>query len=181
METYNKSERKEKKLNKEIQKDMKRKGYIKIDWGRQGGVILAYIMVFLCYYGITINMIMVDELGRWISFIELDRTILFWTYKIYGKTYFLQVFLLFFICFFLTYKEDIPHYGIKASIWLVPFILIQSFIFYWIMFGFKVEAFILQFSHIEGYLNLLILYAICLSGALIGMKVKKLITMKQEI
>ncbi|MHA2270049.1 MAG: hypothetical protein ACXAB8_19815 [Promethearchaeota archaeon] len=32
-----------------------RKGHIKIDWGRQGGVIIAYIVILLGYYGIIAN------------------------------------------------------------------------------------------------------------------------------
>ena len=36
--------------------------------------------------------------------------------------------LLFFVCFALTYKEDIPQYGIKASLWMVPLIVVLGFV-----------------------------------------------------
>ena len=238
-----------------------KKGHIKIEWGRQGSVILAYIIVLLGYFGIIANAMMFDALGDWISFTEMDRTLLFWTFKAYGQFYILignfqlpifllvflilpiaiisyillnrcrlsvlialiltfiivvfsiyllfftcstlppthcsflgttatygiaelnsifSVLLLFFICFILTYKEDIPHYGIKASLWLVPFIIGQGFIFYWIMFGFTAEPFILQFAQWEGYFNVMILFAISLSGALSGMKIKQFIVLKQK-
>ena len=38
----------------------KEKGYFKIEWGRQGGVIFGYIIVLLGYYGIIANTVMFD-------------------------------------------------------------------------------------------------------------------------
>lgn len=158
----------------------KKKSNIKIDWGRQGGVIMAYIIVLLGFFGIIANTIMIDRFGDWISFTEMDRTILIWPYLTYTQNFFLPLLLLFFICFLLTYKEDIHHYGIKASIWLVPFIVAQGFVFYWIMFGFSFEPFILQFLYGEGYVNVLILFGTALTGALIGMQVKQIIIKKRK-
>ncbi|MFX1328010.1 MAG: hypothetical protein ACFE91_07690 [Promethearchaeota archaeon] len=158
-----------------------RKSNIKIDWGRQGGVILAYIIILLGYYGIVANIVMVNDFGQYISFTEMDRTILFWTFETYMQTYFLPVLLIFLVCFFLTYKEDIPYYGIKASIWLVPFIIIEAFVFYWFMFGFTMQPIIWQFGNWKGYLHILILYITTLSGALSGMKIKQLIIKKSNI
>lgn len=154
---------------------------IKIDWGRQGSVILAYIVILLGYYGIVANIAMVNEAEEYISFTEMDRTMLFWTFETYSQTSFLPIILIFLVCFFLTYKEDIPHYGIKASIWVVPFIISEAFIFYWLMFGFAAEPFILQFGHWKGYFHILILFATTLSGALSGMKIKQLVISKTKI
>lgn len=158
-----------------------RKGYIKIDWGRQGGVILGYIVVFLGYYGIIANTMMFDEYGHWISFVDMDKTILFWTYTTYLSNFFLPALLLFFICFMLTYKEDIPHYGIKASIWLVPLVIAEGFIFYAMMFGFTTEPLILKFSHIEGYLDILIISGLAISGSISGMKIKQFRVQRRNI
>ena len=97
--------------------DYRPEGHIKIDWGQQGGVILGYIVALLGYYGIIANTMMFDQYGDWISFLDMDRTILFWTYTTYLENFFLPAILLFFVCFLLTYKEDIPHYGIKASMY----------------------------------------------------------------
>ena len=160
-----------------------KKGFIKIDWGRQGGIILAYIVVLLGYYGIIVNIIMVDDwlLDTWISFTEMDPTVLFWTFKVYLETGFLPLILLFFVCFLLTYKEDIPHYGIKASIWLIPFIIAEGFIFYSIMYGFSIMPLIWQFGDWRGYLNILILLGVTLSGAICGMKVKQITKSKRKV
>ena len=175
------------------------KGRIKIDWGRQGGLIAGYVVVLLGYYGIISNLVMYNQYGKGLSFLELDlfsvystldsgrvhffpgRDIFFWSYNTYIATYFLPALLLFFICFLMTYKEDIPHYGIKASIWLVPVIIIEGFIFYNIMFGFTSEPFYLKFMRIEGYIDILVLFGLTISGAISGMKAKQYIVRRKNI
>ena len=151
----------------------KEKGYFKIEWGRQGGVILGYIVVLLGYYGIIANTVMFDQYGYWISFTEMDKSFLIFTYQTYFQSFFLPAILLLLVSFVLTYKEETPQYGIKASIWIVPLLIAQGFIFYFIMFGFSMEPFILQFASIEGYLNVLILYGLVLFGSVCGMKLKQ--------
>ncbi len=151
----------------------KEKGYFKIEWGRQGGVIFGYIVVLLGYYGIIANTVMFDQYGSWISFAEMDKSLLIFTYQTYFQSFFLPALLLLLISFLLTYKEETPQYGIKASIWIVPILIAQGFIFYFIMFGFSMEPFILQFASIEGYFNLLVLYGLVISGSVFGMKLKQ--------
>jgi len=151
----------------------KEKGYFKIEWGRQGGVIFGYIVVLLGYYGIIANTVMFDQYGYWISFTEMDKSLLIFTYQTYIQSFFLPAILLLLVSFALTYKEETPQYGIKASIWIVPLLIAQGFIFYFIMFGFSMEPFILQFASIEGYFNVLILFGLVLFGSVSGMKLKQ--------
>lgn len=151
----------------------KEKGYFKIEWGRQGGVIFGYIVVLLGYYGIIANTVMFDQYGYWISFAEMDKSLLIFTYQTYFQSFFLPALLLLLISFLLTYKEETPQYGIKASIWIVPLLIAQGFIFYFIMFGFSMEPFLLQFASIEGYINILILYGLVIFGSVFGMKLKQ--------
>ena len=155
-----------------LEHNLKEQGYFSIDWGRQGGVILGYILVFLGYYGIIANTYTFDQYGRWISFTEMNKKFLIWTYITYIQSYFLPAIFLFLVSFMLTYKEEIPQYGIKASLWLVPFIVVQGFIFYFFMYGLSFEPFIFQFASGEGYLNILILYGVVISGSISGMKIK---------
>ena len=180
--------------------DNEKKGYVKIDWGRQGGVILAYIIVLLGYYGIVLNLTMYDwqnsdPILEWYSFSDIynwDKyeiifghdnlsSMLFWTYETYINTFFLPFILLFVTCFLLTYREEIPHYGIKASIWLVPLIIVEAFIFYAIMYGFSIVPLIYQFGNWKGYVQICVLIATTLSGAISGMKVKQFVKSKREI
>ena len=153
-----------------------------MDWGRQGGLILGYIIAFLGYYGTIANTIMYEQYySRWISFVDIDKRIFFWTYTIYIQAYLLPILVLFLVSFLLTYKEDVPQYGIKASLGLVPLIVIQGFFFYILLFGFSIEIFVLQFARIEGYLNVLILYGIVIAGSVSGMKVKQHLIKKREL
>jgi len=235
------------KTQVEVYEEERQDKKVYIDWGRQGGVILGYIVIILGYYAFIANTLLVDEYGFDISYLDMDRTIIFWTYETYISsmipsivfvlilialmvliivfslkewhsllillilipvfiifildlylnlfmivyvintgTLFLtiqafSIVLLFFVCFALTFKEDIPEYGIKASIWMVPLIIALGFFFYTIMFGFALEPFILQFGSGQGYINLLILILTVLSGSLSGMKIKKEIIKRKEI
>ena len=162
-----------KRRNINTESELQTEGHIKIDWGRQGGFILGLVVIILGYYGIIINTVMFDEYGNWISYLDMDRTVFIWTYETYLTTFFLPAILLFIVCLLLTYKEDIPHYGIKASLWLVPIIITEGFLFYFIMFGFSLEPYVLQFANIKGYLNVLILYGLTLTGSITGMKLKQ--------
>jgi hypothetical protein len=176
-------------------KDTDIKGHFHLDWGRQGTLIFAYILVLIGYFGIVANIVLIDDRGLWIPFTEMDPTILFWTYKIYPQTFYLPILLLFFICLLLTYKEDIPHYGIRASLWLVPSLIVEGFLWYWIMLLIRcrlapnwglcilenvAKPFIYQFAHGEGYLNILILYGCTFTGALSGMKLKQFIKKRRK-
>ncbi|MFX1376577.1 MAG: hypothetical protein ACFFA0_12275 [Promethearchaeota archaeon] len=157
------------------------KGHVKIDWGRQGGVLLGYITVLLGYYGIIANVMMVDEFGDWIPFVDMDKTILFWSYTTYMKTFFTPALLLFAVCFLLTYKEDIPQYGIKATIWLIPCIIAEGHILYSIMFGFDNEAISLRLGSLEGYLDIIIIFSVAILGAISGMKFKEFIVKRKVV
>ena len=162
----------------------KDRGNWKIDWGRQGRVTFVYLIVFLGYYGIIVNFFMFDEGNDWFSFEIIPETVIimiFWTYEFFLASFMLPCLLLFFVCFWLTYKEDIAHYGIRASLWLVPFIVFEGFFFYLIMFGFSFEPFVLQFVSIKGYINLLIIFGINICGALSGMYLKKYIKNLRDV
>jgi hypothetical protein len=220
---------------------------IKIDWGRQGGAFLGYLIIILGYYAFIANTLLFDQYGVEISYLDMDRTTIFWTYETYfssmlspmlfililialmvliivfslkdwhsflillilipmliifildlywnlfnivnvistGTVYLtvqaFSIVLLFVVCFALTYKEDIPEYGIKVSIWMVPLIISLGFFFYTLMFGFSLEPFVLQFGSGAGYINVLLLSLTVLSGSLSGMKIKKEITKRKEI
>lgn len=162
----------------------KDKGSWKIDWGRQGRVTFAYIIVFLAYYGIIVNIFMFDEGFDWFSFENIPDTVksmIFWTYEYMLASFMLPWLILFFVCFWLTYKEDIPHYGIRASLWLVLLIVLEGFVFYLTMFGFSLEPLVFQFAYVKGLINLLILFGVNICGAFSGMFLKKYIKTLHEI
>ena len=153
---------------------------ISIDFGRQGGIFLGYIIILLGFYGIIANTVMIDRFGDWIPFLDMDRTLVIWPYLSSVKNFFLPFLLLFIVCFALTYKEDIPAYGIKASLWLVPIVIAEGFLFYWGMFGISLEPFNLQFLYVEGYINVMLLFLMVIIGSFLGMVLKKLVVKRKE-
>ena len=167
-------------LKKDIEEDGLQKKHISIDFGRQGGIFIGYIIIILGFYGIIANTVMLDQFDEWIPFLDMDRTLLIWPYLSSAKNFFLPFLLLFIVCFALTYKEDIPAYGIKASLWLVPILIAEGFLFYWSMFGISLEPFRLQFLYFEGYINVMLLFLMVIIGSLLGMLIKKLVVRRKE-
>ena len=167
-------------VKKEVVEERKRKKRISIDFGRQGGVFIAYMIIILFFYGIIANTVMTNQYNEWIPFVDMDRTVLIWPYLSASRNFFSPFLLLFFVCFGLTYKEDIPLYGIKASIWLIPILVAEGFLFYWGMFGFSLIPFQLLFLFPQGYFNLMLLLLMTLSGSLFGMFTKKFIVKRKE-
>ncbi|TFF91022.1 MAG: hypothetical protein EU548_00025 [Promethearchaeota archaeon] len=168
------------KITEEVEEEAKKKKRISIDFGRQGGVFIAYLIIILGFYGIIANTVMINQFGEWIPFTEMDRTLLIWPYLSASKNFFLPFLLLLIVSFALTFKEDIPAYGIKASLWLVPTIIAEGFLFYWGMFGISLIPFELQFLHIEGYINILLLFLMVIIGSFLGMYIKKFIVARKE-
>ena len=166
-----------KKEGVEVEKQKKR---VSIDFGRQGGIFVGYVIIILGFYGIIANTVMTDRFNEWIPFLDMDRTLLIWPYLSVSKNIFLPFLLLFIVSFALTYKEDIPAYGIKASLWLVPIIIAEGFLFYWSMFGISLEPFRLQFLYFEGYINVMLLFLTVIIGSLLGMLIKKLVVRRKE-
>ena len=60
-------------------------------------------------------------------------------------------------------------YGIRNSIWLVPFIIIQSWIWYWfIIESFDISVIWGYFTRIESYITILILLGLNVFAAILG-------------
>jgi hypothetical protein len=73
------------------------------------------------------------------------------------------------IVFLLAFREKFFEYGLRNSIWLVPFIMVQSWIWYW----FVIESFDISiiggyFLRIESYITLLTLFGINIFVAILA-------------
>ena len=164
--------------------DRVKRGKIELDIRRQGPLIFGMLTIFYGYFGIICNLIMIDCVSQGcfpIQYIDWEQKyLLIYTFETYIQTYFLPVILLFCVCFLITYKEEIYHYGIKHSLWFVPYIIGISFIWYWIIAEFSADPFILLFTSWKGYVNIIILFIINLSGAFSGMKFKQYILKRRQ-
>ncbi|MHA1729878.1 MAG: hypothetical protein ACTSWY_14285 [Promethearchaeota archaeon] len=161
-----------------------KKGYIKLTFKNQGGFIVGLLLIFYGYFGVICNIIMYYEVGS-MSF-QFHKNewaggyLIIWSYQTYLQTFFIPALILFLVCFYLTYKEDIPYYGVKSSIWLVPITITISIFWYWVVYGISIQPFRLLFANGEGYLSILIIIALNLSGSLSGMKLKQFVISKRE-
>ena len=171
--------------------DTKQEDHFFFDSGRQGKLFLAFLVIFFVFFGIISDAFKRDihEELIWI-YMTFPKVFEYQT-RLFSNTpqtwiYFgiIPILILFFACFILTYKEDIYLYGIKHSLWLVPFILGCSVFWYYYIYYWRpvedaawvpISPFLLLFGTWQGWVNILILFAINLAGAFAGWQVKELV------
>lgn len=151
--------------------NLNEKDRVKFDFGKQGGYILAILIIYFVFFGLICSFY-----GR-----DINEELIWLYTTIFEVNFGTPALLLFFISLILTYKEDVYHYGIKNSIWLNFFIILFSFFWYWTLKGFSLAPFILLFGSYQGYLTILILIAISLAGALSGWKLKEYVLKRKRI
>ncbi|MCK4285575.1 MAG: hypothetical protein KAX18_05200 [Candidatus Lokiarchaeota archaeon] len=135
----------------------------KIDIGRQGNFILGLLLIHFLFFGylsnVYINNIPADTIGDGILFL----------YKVmFSPISFLSAIFLFLIIFFMTFRENFFEYGMRNSIWTIPFIIVESWIWYWFINGFNIALIGVYFIRIESYLTILTLVALVLSATFLG-------------
>ena len=73
------------------------------------------------------------------------------------------------IVFFMVFRERFFEYGIRNSIWLIPFIIVQSWIWYWfIIEEFDITIIGAYFLNINSYITILTLLGVNLTAAILG-------------
>ena len=143
--------------------------FSKIDLGRQTNFIIALLLIHFVFFGYISNALF-KTLG--INILYLHR-VLFNPYS------FLSFIILFGIVFLMAYRENFFEYGIRNSIWLVVFILIESWVwYYFISYNLETNSFILLgntfiaigqfFISIEGYITIITLFATNLLAAILA-------------
>ncbi|MFX0038237.1 MAG: hypothetical protein ACFFCY_11130 [Promethearchaeota archaeon] len=136
----------------------------KIDLGRQGNLILALLLIHFVFFGYL------SEVYR--KTIGMD--ILFLYRVIFNPQSFLSFIILFIIIFILTFRETFFEYGIRNSLWTIPFIMLESWIWYWfIVEEFDITVIGIYFIRIESYITLLTLFMIVLLASLLGAMTKE--------
>lgn len=131
---------------------------IKIDLSRQGNFIFAILMIHFLFFGIICN-IYLKSIGAGIIYIN---KILF------NPTSFFSLIALIGIVFFMVFRENFYEYGIRNSIWLIPIIIGESWIWSWFINGFDIAIIGLFFINLDGYLTILSLLGINLLTAILA-------------
>ena len=88
----------------------------KIEIGRQSNFILAILLLHFIFFGYLSN-VYKKAIGDGILFL----------YKVmFDPASYISVIILVVIVFIMVFRETFYEYGIRNSIWLVPFIIIES-------------------------------------------------------
>lgn len=130
----------------------------KIEFGRQGNFIAALLLLHFVFFGYICN-IYEKTVGDKVLFL----------YKaIFDPIAILSGLILFGIVFLMVIRESFFEYGIRNSIWLIPFIIVMSWIWYWFINGFDIFMIGIYFTSLETYINILVLLGINLLSALLA-------------
>jgi len=138
---------------------------LKIEVSRQSNFILAILLIHFVFFGYLSNIFQKD----------IGEKILYLYQLFIDPSSFLSLIILFVIVFIMAFREKFFEYGIRNSIWLTPIIIGQSFIWFWIMYGFDVTIIGEFFTRYEGYVTILSILGINLLSAILAAILKQYI------
>jgi hypothetical protein len=142
----------------------------KIEIGRQGNFIAGMVLIYFLFFGYIANVYKKS----------IGDELLFLHQVLFNARTFTSFIILFIIVFIISYRESFFEYAIRNSIWLIVPIIILSWFWYWILFGFDFKVFYIYFIRIEGYLTILTLLCTNLFAAIIAsiIKQKRMVLLK---
>ena len=131
----------------------------KIEFARQTNFILALLLTHFLFFGYLSNVYQ-KNIGDGVLFL----------YKVlFNPQSFLSSIILVLIVFIMVFREHFFEYGIRNSIWLIPFIIIQSWIWYWfIIEDFDIGMIGAYFLRVETYITILTLLGINIGTAIVA-------------
>lgn len=135
---------------------------MKIDFSRQGNFILTLLLIHFLYFGYICSVY-----GK-----SIGENILFLHVIMFNPRSFLSLIFLMIIIFILAVREHFFEYGIRNSIWVIPFMIVMTWVWYWFINGFDILLIFLYFTRYESYISILTLVVINLSSALLGSYVR---------
>ncbi len=135
----------------------------KIEIGRQSKFILACLLIHFLYFGYICN-VFEKSIGENILFL----------YKVmFNPQSYLSLIILFGIIFITVFRERFFEYGIRNSMWLILFIIFESWIWYWFINGFDILIIFTFFIRYEAYISILSLVGVNLLSAFLGAILKE--------
>ena len=136
----------------------------KIDFGRQGNLIFALLLIHFVFFGYLSN----------VYYKNIGPDILFLHRVLFHPISYLSSIILFVIIFLMTFRENFYEYGIRNSIWTIPFIIVESWIWYWFIYEeFDITVISYYFVTLESYITILSLLAIIFLASLLGAMAKE--------
>jgi len=139
----------------------------KIELARQTNFLLALLLIHFVFFGYLSNVYQ-KSIGEGVLFLH---QVMF-----HPQSFFASI-ILAGIVFLMAFREKFFEYGIRNSIWLVPFIIVQSWIWYWFVSydvnlmwyeNFDITVIGAYFLRIESYITILTLLGINISVAILA-------------
>ena len=159
--------------------------FSKIQLGRQGNFILGIILLYFVFFGYITNAYprFYNQAIKKTVQSMVGQKLIFLYQILFNPSTFLSFIILFAIMFFVAFRESFYEYAIRNSIWYVPAIIIISWIWYWILYGFDASAFYIYFIRVEGYITILTLLCTNLFAAILASVTneKRKLMIRQEL
>ncbi|TFG23518.1 MAG: hypothetical protein EU533_03085 [Promethearchaeota archaeon] len=131
----------------------------KIDFARQTNFILALLLIHFAFFGYLSNVYQKT----------IGDGVLFLYQVLFRPESYLSAVILVLIVFVMVFREHFFEYGIRNSIWLIPFIIVQSWIWYWfIIEDFDIGIIGAYFLRIESYITILTLLGLNIGTAIVA-------------
>ena len=131
----------------------------KIEFARQTNFVLALLLIHFVFFGYLSNVYQKS----------IGEGVLFLYQVLFHPDSYLSSIILAAIVFLMVFREKFFEYGIRNSIWLVPFIIVQSWIWYWfIIESFDITIIGVYFLRIESYITILTLFGLNIFIALLA-------------
>ena len=125
---------------------------LKIELSRQGNFILALLLIHFVFFGYISNFFLK----------KVGEKLLFLYQILFDPSTFISLIILIVIVFIMVLREKFFEYGIRNSIWLTPIIIIQTWIWTWIIDGFDITIIGEFFTRYEGYITIFSLLSLTL-------------------
>jgi len=136
---------------------------MEIDLSRQSNFLLALILIHFVFFGFICNIFLKN----------IGEELLFLYQILFNPTTVISLVILIAIVFFMVIREDFFEYGVRNSLWLTPFIIIMSWIWYWFLNDLDVTFIGQYFIRIESYLTILSILAINFLTAVVASIIKE--------
>jgi len=137
----------------------------KIEFGRQANFFLALTLIHFLFFGYISN--------RYEKSIGGD--ILYLHKIMFNPNSFVSFIILLVIVFIMVFREDFFEYGIRNSIWLVLFIILETWLWY-LFITYKLDLFnavATFFLSLDGYITIFSLFATVLFSAILAAMAKE--------
>ena len=135
----------------------------RLNLSKHGNLLVVIFFIHFVFFG-YICYIYPENAGT--KVIYLNQTL-------FETESFISLIILVVAVFLMGINEKFFEYGIRNSIWLVPIIVIESWIWYWIINVYQVNFFVDYFLNLNSYFTILVLFCVIFITAVLAAYVRQ--------